>query len=121
MAGLRLQDVGYISLHGTATKTNDAIEAQVVRRIFGNVPCSSLKHLTGHTPGTAGICGLIIAMLVLRDGLDLPRQDFSRPPPDPALAPCAFVRGVQKLQKSVVMFNSFAFGGNKAVLLAGLV
>lgn len=87
MAGLRLLDVGYISLHGAATKTNDAIEAQVVSRIFGNVPCSSLKHLTGHTPGTAGICGLIIAMLVLRDGLDLPRQDFSRSPPDPALAP----------------------------------
>lgn len=49
-AGLQPQDIGYINLHGTATRLNDAMEAQVVQRIFGSAtPCSSTKHLTGHT------------------------------------------------------------------------
>lgn len=55
-AQLTPDDVGYINLHGTATQLNDQIESMVVNALFGErVPCSSTKHLTGHTLGTAGI------------------------------------------------------------------
>ncbi|HCF66170.1 MAG TPA: beta-ketoacyl-ACP synthase, partial [Enterobacter asburiae] len=54
-ADMQPQDIGYINLHGTATPLNDQIESQVVHDLFGeSVPCSSTKHLTGHTLGAAG-------------------------------------------------------------------
>ncbi len=56
-ANLLPEQVGYINLHGTATPLNDQMEAAVIQRLFGNaVPCSSTKHLTGHTLGAAGVC-----------------------------------------------------------------
>lgn len=66
-AGLRPNDVGYINLHGTATPLNDQIEAKVVHDLFGeHIPCSSTKHLTGHTLGAAGITEAAIAALILQ-------------------------------------------------------
>lgn len=54
-AGLSAADVGYINAHGTATPLNDQAEAAVIHRLFGSqTPCSSTKHLTGHTLGAAG-------------------------------------------------------------------
>ena len=54
-AGLTPEQVGYINLHGTATRLNDAMESQAVYRLFGDrVPCSSTKPLTGHVLGAAG-------------------------------------------------------------------
>ncbi len=54
-AGLTPAQVGYVNLHGTATRLNDAMESQAVHRLFGaEVPCSSTKPLTGHALGAAG-------------------------------------------------------------------
>ena len=85
-AGLQPDDVGYINLHGTATILNDQIESKVIHDIFGaRVPCSSTKHLTGHTLGAAGITEAAISTLILSHDLALPSQDFSRVPLDPVI------------------------------------
>jgi 3-oxoacyl-[acyl-carrier-protein] synthase-1 len=56
-AGLLPDQVDYINLHGTATRTNDAAEDRAVSGLFGKrVACSSTKGFTGHTlarPGSA--------------------------------------------------------------------
>ena len=56
--GMRRQcDIGYLNLHGTATKLNDLMEARAVSRVFGaDLPCSSTKPMTGHMLGAAGAC-----------------------------------------------------------------
>ncbi|MRE32012.1 beta-ketoacyl-ACP synthase, partial [Escherichia coli] len=65
-AGMQPDDIGYINLHGTATPLNDQIESQVVHDLFGeSVPCSSTKHLTGHTLGAAGITEAALSWLIL--------------------------------------------------------
>ncbi|WP_431224919.1 beta-ketoacyl-[acyl-carrier-protein] synthase family protein [Serratia sp. L9] len=121
-AGLKPDDVGYINLHGTATLLNDQIESKVVHDLFGeSVPCSSTKHLTGHTLGAAGITEAALSALILQHDLPLPPQDFSRSPLDPALPLCGVLQAPQPLTRPIILSNSFAFGGNNASILLGRV
>lgn len=112
--------LGYINLHGTATRLNDQIEADVVNKIFGNsVPCSSTKHLTGHTLGAAGICEAALSWLLLTQPISLPPQDFTLAEQDDTLAECGLLLQPQPLTGTAVMSNSFAFGGNNTCLILG--
>ncbi|WP_200551316.1 beta-ketoacyl-[acyl-carrier-protein] synthase family protein [Kosakonia sp. LAM2021] len=121
-AGLTPDDVGYINLHGTATILNDQIESQVVHTLFGDrIPCSSTKHLTGHTLGAAGITEAALSALILLRDLPLPPQNFSHYPRDITLPECGLLSVPQPLSRPVILSNSFAFGGNNASILLGRV
>lgn len=121
-AGIAPEQVGYINLHGTATPLNDRIESHVINALFGvRVPCSSTKHLTGHTLGAAGITEAAIGMLILQRNLQLPAQDFSQSPRDETLPPCEIIEHLQPLPRPIILSNSFAFGGNNASILLGSI
>ncbi|MFT4273480.1 MAG: beta-ketoacyl-[acyl-carrier-protein] synthase family protein [Pantoea sp.] len=121
-AGLAPEQVGYINLHGTATPLNDQVEAAVVQRLFGDrVPCSSTKHLTGHTLGAAGATEAALSLLLLEQHLPLPPQDFSRAERDTTLADCGLITAPVSLGRPVIASNSFAFGGNNTCLITGRV
>lgn len=114
-------DIGYINMHGTATRLNDEIEAKVVNQLFGeNVPTSSTKHLTGHTLGAAGACEAVLCYLLLSRGLALPAQDFTDAHQDLSLAACGLLCAPKPFAKPVMLSNSFAFGGNNASLIFGV-
>ena len=109
--------MGYINLHGTATRLNDQIEARVVSKLFGTaIPCSSTKHLTGHTLGAAGICEAALSWLILTQSVPLPAQDFTDTEQDDTLPACGVLLQARPLQGTAVMSNSFAFGGNNTCL-----
>ncbi|MBS4641864.1 beta-ketoacyl-[acyl-carrier-protein] synthase family protein [Aeromonas media] len=117
-AGLTPEQVGYINLHGTATRLNDAMESQAVYRLFGDrMPCSSTKPLTGHVLGAAGAIEAALACLLLERALPLPPQRVMTA--DPALAPIRLVSGTTPLATPRILSNSFAFGGNNVSLLFG--
>lgn len=121
-AGLQPEDIGYINLHGTATRLNDQIEAKVIHAIFGErVPCSSTKYLTGHTLGAAGICEAVICWLLLTRDMPLPPQDFLHSVRDASLPSCGLLNEPGRLSRPVILSNSFAFGGNNACLILGKV
>ncbi|ATO35432.1 3-oxoacyl-[acyl-carrier-protein] synthase 2 [Dickeya dianthicola] len=121
-AGLAPHELGYINLHGTATRLNDQIEAAVVHQIFGEaVPCSSTKHLTGHMLGAAGIGEAALCWLLLTRALPLPAQDFSDCEPDDALPACGLLTAPAPLARPAILSNSFAFGGNNACLILGKI
>ncbi len=114
-SGLTPQDIGYINLHGTASRVNDAIETEAIARLFtDNVCISSTKGWTGHTLGAAGIVDGVIALEALQHNhapgtLNLDELD-------PALAfPVLQANEVREL--SHVMSNSFGFGGNNCCLI----
>lgn len=116
-AGLQPQDVHYLNLHGTATPSNDAAEAQAVRAVFGDaLPISSTKGATGHTLGAAGGVEAAVAMLALRHGF-IPGGLNVREI-DPALGG-DYVRATRAAALEVVASNSFGFGGSNACLLFG--
>ena len=119
-ASLKPSDIGYVNLHGTATKLNDAMESKAMSALFHNrVPCSSTKYLTGHTLGAAGIVEAATLCYILKHDLYLPVQDFSRDEIDDTLEECGLIRDRIKAIKPVMMSNSFAFGGNNASLIIG--
>lgn len=116
-AGLQPEQVDYINLHGTATPSNDASEDQAIVRVFGTrTPCSSTKGWTGHTLGAAGITEGVFACLCLEHGF-IPGSRNTR-----HLDPCLSAHIVLETQLrpvSVVMSNSFGFGGTNCSLLFG--
>ena len=117
-ASLTINDIGYVNLHGTATKLNDAMESKAMASLFkGKVPCSSTKYMTGHTLGAAGIVEAAILCYLLKHDLDLPVQDFSHDEIDDTLDECGLIKEKIKAKKKVMMSNSFAFGGNNASII----
>ena len=117
-ASLTTDDIGYVNLHGTATKLNDAMESKAMASLFkGKVPCSSTKYMTGHTLGAAGIVEAAILCYLLKHDLDLPVQDFSHDEIDDTLDECGLIKEKIKAKKKVMMSNSFAFGGNNASII----
>lgn len=109
--------VDYINAHGTGTVHNDAMEAHAIESVFENTSpwVSSTKSLTGHTLGGAGALEAAICLLAMQASkvpvhrLDHP-VDASFSKINLALSPCS-------AKLNVTLSNSFAFGGNNAVLV----
>jgi 3-oxoacyl-[acyl-carrier-protein] synthase-1 len=125
-AGLGAQSIDYVTLHATATPKNDAMEAQVMARVFAHgVATSGTKPYTGHLLGSAGATELGFAWLALDESNARPRIDLPRHlwdgKADPALPRLDLVEDKRRLAgPSHVMSNSFAFGGsNASLILAG--
>lgn len=121
-AGIKSEAVGYINMHGTATVLNDQMEAKAIHSTFGSdsPPCSSTKHLTGHTLGAAAITEAALCWLMLTRSLTMPWQDFKQATPDETLPPFNLLtKPKQNMGNTIVLSNSFAFGGNNTSLLLG--
>ncbi len=115
--GLAPAAVGYVNLHGTATRSNDVAEGNAVARLFGpELPSSATKGATGHLLGAAGIVEAIISMLALRHGW-LPATANSNAV-DPACG-CRVLLEGRRAAPRHVLSNSFGFGGNNCSLVFG--
>lgn len=114
-AGLCAEDVDYINLHGTATRHNDAVEAELVHRLFpARVRASSTKGGTGHTLGAAGAVEAVFSLLAMEHGMIPGTIGCSHP--EPVCAPQLVLR-TQAQPVRVALSNSFGFGGNNACLV----
>ena len=121
-ASLQAGQIGYLNLHGTATRHNDAMESHAVAQVFPQaVPCSSTKPMTGHTLGAAGALEAAFCWLSLTRGNLLPPHVWDGQG-DPQLPVLNWVTPGQTLastQQRCLMSNSFAFGGNNVSLIIG--
>ena len=116
-AGLRADQIDYINLHGTATKSNDASEGKAVADVFGeSVPCSSTKGWTGHLLGAAGITEAIIAMLAVEHGF-IPGS-MNTQQIDPSITIDYRIKN-SEAEVTRVLSNSFGFGGSNCSLVLG--
>ena len=68
-AGLTMDEIDYLNLHGTATKINDRTESAAVRMAFGdrarNIPASSTKSMIGHAQGASGAAGVVATLMAM--------------------------------------------------------
>jgi 3-oxoacyl-[acyl-carrier-protein] synthase II len=104
--------VGYVNAHGTGTPANDAVEARVLSELFPReTRVNSTKSLLGHTLGASGAIEALVAALTLRDGVAHPSRNLI----DPEI-PLAFVRAAEPVAARYALSESFAFGGQNAVL-----
>lgn len=117
-SSLKIDDVDYLSAHGTGTPANDKEECRAIKEVFADthkkLAVSSIKSMLGHTMGAASALEAIACCLTLKNGIIPPTINFSTPDPDcdidcvPNTARCRDVR--------IALNNAFAFGGNNSCL-----
>ena len=116
-AGLRSEQIDYISLHGTGTPANDRSEDLAISQLFGDrVIASSTKGWTGHTLGASGAVEAALSMLCLEHGLVPGTLNTDTVDPDLTLRP-----QLRTDAKPIryLLSNAFGFGGNNCSLVFG--
>lgn len=113
----------YINAHGTGTLLNDPTETKAIRNVFeidaDKLIVSSTKSMHGHLLGAAGGIEAIAAITALKTNQVPPTINLENPDPDCNLNYTP--NETQARQLEIVMSNSFAFGGQNAVLAFGRV
>lgn len=120
-AGLAPEDIDYVSLHGTGTVLNDAMESAAVYGVFADkTPCSSIKPLIGHTLGACGAVELAFCALLLETGPAVPPHPWDGER-DEKIAPIFLSEGGTGKRGSLkyILSNAFAFGGSNASIVIG--
>lgn len=120
-ARLKLEDIDYINVHGTATPLGDISEAKAIVNVFGEhafkMNISSTKSMTGHLLGAAGAIEAIASIMAIV--LDIVPPTINLKVPDPAvdqnlnLTPNA----AQKRKVNAAISNTFGFGGHNASIV----
>jgi 3-oxoacyl-[acyl-carrier-protein] synthase II len=118
-AGCSVDEVDYISAHGTGTPTNDRNECAAIAAVFGEraarIPTSSIKSMLGHTMGAASALEAIVCALAVKYDVVPPTINFETP--DPACVIDCVPNWARKHQVAVALNNAYAFGGNNASLV----
>ncbi|RKS79668.1 3-oxoacyl-[acyl-carrier-protein] synthase II [Actinomadura pelletieri DSM 43383] len=109
-------DVDHVNAHGTSTPLNDAAEAGVIGRLFGEKPAvTSAKGVLGHTLGAAGAIEAALTVLSIEHALVPPTANHEVPGPGIDID---IVAGKpRKRDIDVAVSHSFGFGGQNAVLV----
>lgn len=113
-AGLKKEEISYISAHATATVAGDASEAEAIRGVLGrgNAYVSAIKAATGHMIGASGAFETAVALMALKSGILPPTVNLKQPE-----FKLNFVVGGQtEAELSTALVNSFGFGGVNSVL-----
>jgi 3-oxoacyl-[acyl-carrier-protein] synthase II len=118
-AGLRPEDVDFISAHGTATDLNDPMETRAIKTVFSEraykVPISGTKSMTGHMMGATGALEALLCVQAIRTGKVPPTLNLTTPDPQCDLD---YVPNVaRQVPVRVAMTNAFGFGGHNSVLI----
>ena len=115
-AHLRSDQIQFIHAHGTATRLNDAREAQLFKTEFPNAAISSTKGATGHTLGASGAIGAVFCLKAL--------QHQTLPPcvglQNPEYESIDWVREARSCWVSHALCLSFGFGGQNGAIVFGL-
>lgn len=109
--------VEYINTHGTSTPMGDLTELKAVKAVFGDqVPkISATKSLSGHSLGAAGVHEAIFSLLMMKEGFIAGTANLANPENEAATMP--IIGQTESADLSVVMSNSFGFGGTNASLI----
>lgn len=118
-AGAAIDEVDYISAHGTGTRPNDQIETSVIKQVFGQraraIPVSSIKSMTGHLMGACGALELIACVKTLGDGIIPPTINLETA--DPFCDLDYVPNEARPARVRTVVSNTFGFGSRNAVLV----
>lgn len=114
-----IDEVDYISAHGTGTPANDKTECSAMKKIFGDrlkeIPASSIKSMLGHTMGAASGIEAIACCLVVKNDIIPPTINFETSDPECDID-CVPNLARQK-KVDIALNDASAFGGNNASLV----
>ena len=120
-AGIDVQDVDYVNVHGTSTPLGDIAETKAIKSLFKDhaykLNISSTKSMTGHLLGAAGVIESIASIMSVKHNIIPPTINHFTP--DPEIDEKLNLT-LNKSQKRVVKYalsNTFGFGGHNASIL----
>ncbi|KAJ0311094.1 hypothetical protein COL516b_001797 [Colletotrichum fioriniae] len=126
-AGLSYDDTGYFEAHGTGTPLGDPLELGAVGVVFGpsrrgtQTPLyvGSVKTNIGHTEGSAGLAGVVKAVLAVEKGYIPANAGFETLNPKLRLDEWGLALPLETMPWPVsglrrASINSFGFGGANA-------
>lgn len=116
-AGVRAQDIDYISAHATSTPIGDLREAEAIHDIFGeNMPwISSIKSMTGHEMWMAGAALVVYGLLMSRAGFIAPNINFTGQ--EEGAPPLKIATETIDKKPQLMLLNSAGFGGTNSCLI----
>lgn len=117
LAGIGLDEIGYINAHATSTPVGDRNEAKAIYNVFGE-KCplvASTKGMTGHEMWMAGASEVIYSMLMMKNDFVAANVNFENPDEDSAKLNIP----AERVEKHFDTFlsNSFGFGGTNSTLI----
>jgi 3-oxoacyl-[acyl-carrier-protein] synthase II len=120
-SGRPLEQIGYVSYHGTSTQLNDAVESRSVARVFGDragrLAGSSVKSMIGHPQGASGAAGVVTAALALTAGVLPPTINLTDP--DPACDLDYVPNRARSASVEAALCNCLGFGSKNSALVIG--
>lgn len=118
-AKLSYNNIDYLSAHGTGTPLNDKSESFAIQTIFKekarSIPSSSIKSMIGHPMGAASAIESIVCCLAIQNNVIPPTINYNTSDPDCNID--CVPNSAREINVKNTINNSFAFGGNNAVLL----
>lgn len=116
MARLPLEQIGFISAHGTGTSHNDLAEGKWVLRNLPRTEVVATKGYTGHTLAAAGAIEAVLTILSLQEQKLPVSLGFEDPDEEVGVSPTTEV--VSGKYQTALSF-SLGFGGTNSVLCLG--
>ncbi len=118
-AGIDPSEVDHINAHGTSTPLGDIAETTAIKLVFGDsaarIPVTSTKSMVGHLLGAAGAVEAVAAVQTLQSGTIHPTINLTDP--DPSCDLDYVPNEARQANPSVVLSNSFGFGGQNACIV----
>jgi 3-oxoacyl-[acyl-carrier-protein] synthase II len=117
-ANLKVKNVDYINVHGTATPLGDVSETKAIVSVFGEhaykLNISSTKSMTGHLLGAAGAIEAIAAIMSVVHDIIPPTINYKVPDPDIDQNLNLTLNKAQHRKVNIAISNTFGFGGHNA-------
>lgn len=122
-AGLSVEDIDYVNLHGTSTELNDRIETRAIKNCFKNhatrIPLSATKSMIGHPQGASGAAGISAVLFAFKENLIPPTLNLENPDPECDLD--YVPRTPRKAPVRFALANCIGFGSKNSALVFGNV
>ena len=119
-AGLNIEDVDYINVHGTSTPLGDIAEPKAIIKTFGEhaykLSISSTKSMTGHLLGAAGAIEGLASILAMQHGIVPPTINHFTDDPEIDNRLDFTFNVAKEREINVAISNTFGFGGHNATL-----
>lgn len=118
-ADLKPEAVSCIAAHGTSTPLNDVAETRAIKIALGaqarHVPVTAAKSCIGHALGAGGAIEIVAAVMSIRSNIIPQTLNLTHADPDCDLDYVS--EGARQADVSVVVKNSFAFGGQNVCVV----
>lgn len=117
-AGLTIDDIDYINVHGTSTPLGDVAELKAIQKVFGekayDLNISSTKSMTGHLLGAAGAIEAIATIMAIKHSFIPPTINHKTPDENIDSKLNLTLNKGQKRNVNFALTNTFGFGGHNA-------